>query len=480
MWTIGKIADLVGGTLSPAADRDVEVQNFQIRAYSCNRHSCFIAADFPTLLPGGNQMVGSALGKKGARLAIVESTDRLSDDQSWVLVPNVNDAARTLAQSGRDQFCGKLIGITGSSGKSSVKVMLNHVLKQAGITWVTKSNQNLTPHIMASLPGIAPTTQFAVLEVGLYFGDTVRNSVALARPHIGIITSIGLNHALNFEDPEAEIFESKTDLLRGLENGGTAILPEYSERFDELLDAARQSPCVDQVIVCGESDTADVQLLDVARRGELQIVTCRAGSETFTFDVPYPGRHMVENATLVAGAVVALGQPVALMEHLSTAPKPHSATRRYRLDYPEASIEVVNDTFNSGVLAVNALVHNASERRAKRKFLLIGDIGQLEEGEFSIHQSLAPAIDAAGFTHVFTVGRGMQRMAENLSTPASSFMNRFKAAKAMGQMLENGDLVFLKASASMKFDDVFAHMTKRAKSAEVSPTWVIEDHVVGS
>lgn len=474
-WTIGSIAQATGGTLSPGARPDVEIGNFHIIAWSCNAKSCFLTVSYPPLLDGGNKMVQSAIERQKARVALVDDATGLDPDLPWIKVDDVNVAAAILSQTSRDQFQGKLVGITGTAGKSSTKTMLGHVLKQAGSTWVTTSNQNLTPHVQASLASIAPTTKYAVMEIGLYAEPTVRDSAAMAQPHVGVITSIGLNHAASFDDPVTGILKAKTDLLRHLTPGGTAVLPGFSDRYEELLDHAKQSDRVARIITCGKQTGSDIQLVDISRRGEKQRATIAVAGKSYAFDVPYMGTHMVENAVMVAGAVLALDLPLDLMTSLDGAPRPHSAARRYKVDYRGKIVEIIDDSFNTGPLAITAMAEHAATRSATRKYLVIGDIRGLEEDGHALHTDLAAPIDAAKFDHVFTVGPGMKEMAGALKTPSTCFGNRFTATNAMLDALADGDLVFIKGSAAMKFKDVIAHIKKKATMASADPEWVIED-----
>ena len=289
-----------------------------------------------------------------------------------------------------------------------------------------------------------------------------------------MITSIGLHHATSFEDPQTEILRSKTDLLRNLIPWGTAVLPRFSNRYSELLEHAKQSKNVEHILTCGTEAGDDVRLLEIVRKGELQRVTFEVSGQKNVCEVPFVGRHMVENAMLVAGVLVALDLPMSLVSHLPTSPRSHSATRRYEAAYGGKKFEIIDDCFNSGPLAVTAIVEHAAERTNVRKLLLIGDIPAMEEDSHERHVALAPKMDAAGFSHVITVGPGMKAMSEFLRTPSSSFRNRFSGANALLDAVENGDVVFIKGSSSRGFKDVLAHISKKASLTEADALWTIE------
>jgi UDP-N-acetylmuramoyl-tripeptide--D-alanyl-D-alanine ligase len=473
-WTIGSIATEIDGVLSHAAMADEIVTNFQVKAWSCNSGSCFVPYSYPPLLDGGNEMVRSAIIRGNAKVAIVDSLEAAMADLPTIRVANVNEALARLARSSRDRFAGKLIGITGTAGKSSTKAMLGHLVKLAGSSWVTTSNQNLTPHVLANLASITPDTEYAVMEIGLYQQHTIQESTKASMPHVGLITSIGLNHAASFDDPETGILNAKTDLLRLLAPGATAVLPAFSGRYQELLAHAKQSDKVDRIISCGTDVKCDVRLLEIERTGEQQRATLQVAKKAYIFDVPYLGAHMVQNAALVAGALLALDLPMELMTQLNSAPRPHSAARRYKAEYRNKTFELIDDSFNTGSLALTAMTEHVAGRKAKRKLLIVSDIGGMEDTGYELHATLAGPIDAAGFAHVFTVGPAMQEMAQRLETASSCFLNRFHAVKAMEDMLQDGDLVIIKGSTAMKFKDVIAHIKKGSTLTEADTSWTIE------
>ncbi|PUB12837.1 Mur ligase family protein [Yoonia sediminilitoris] len=304
-WTLGKIAAEVEGRLSGSADPTSVVRDFHIRAWSCGPGSVFLP-----IFNAGPQMTQRALGR-GAVGALVDT--HLADSIPHIWVYDLQSAAMKLAQKRRASFDGQVVGITGSAGKSSTKAMLAQVLQSSGNIYASRNNQNLTPYVTATLCSLPPTTDVAIFELAMYSPDMVGKSSELAQPHIGIITSIGMNHAEYHDNPEEGIIKSKTEIFWGMKEKGTAILPSHDSAFEKLRYRALESGKVNRIIECGMTCGDDVRLVEAIEHSTYSEVTISAFGETARYCISVPGMHMIQNSLLVAATLKSLGKPLSCM-----------------------------------------------------------------------------------------------------------------------------------------------------------------------
>lgn len=467
MWTLGEIASEVNGRLSESANPDAIVQDFQVRAWSCGPGSMFLP-----IFNAGPAMTGKAV-KRGAVGALVDT--HLPDSVPHIWVYDLQSSALKLAKTRRASCSGQVVGITGSAGKSSTKTMLQQVLQSTDNIHTSRNNQNLTPYVTATLCSLPQETDVTILELAMYSPDMVGKSSNLARPHIGIITSIGMNHAEYHENPEEGIIRSKTELYWGMEDQGTAILPTSDPAYGKLRQRAIECGKVARIISCGNSPADDVRIIETIEHSTYTEVTISAFGETECYSVSVAGMHMVQNSLLVAATLKTLGKPLSLMQNLRDYKPPRSSIRRFRADFSDRQIEVIDDAIISSPHQVRALLQIIAKRdRARRRVLVFGDMTALGPTSIEQHVSLASEIMQSGVDKFIAVGPHSAQLAKNLTIPTLSYKNAFEAAAEMSDNFDHGDLVIFKASGPTNFKHVLKAIYKRAKFTTAPMDWTIE------
>ena len=465
--TLGSIAKSVGGRLSAAASKDTKVKDFHVRAWSCGRGSVFLP-----IFRAGPEMTSRAMSR-GAVGVMVDTF--LPDDVPHIWVPDLQKAAAKFAAENRQNFLGKVVGITGSAGKSSTKTMLAQVLESQAKTYATRNNQNLLPYVTASFCSLDPSVRYAILELALQTPDMVAKSSSIAKPHVGIITSIGMNHAQFHENPREGILLSKTEMFWSMEANSTAILPSHDDTFDRLSARARESGRVSDIITCGYQSADDVRLIDIVESGVHSNVTISAFGKEYRYQLAIPGLHMVMNSLLVAAALKVIGEPIQLVEGLKDYSPPRSSIRRFSATFSDKQIEVIDDAIISSPHQVRAILHIVALRgAAKRRVFVFGDMHALGDEAKALHEELAPEIEAAGFDFFLGVGPNAAHLARKLSIPNVVYESVFEATKQVAGHLEDQDLVVFKASGPSNFKHMLKSLNKQAKFKRAPISWMIE------
>lgn len=466
-WTLESVAREVGGRLSVGASPQTAITSFHLRPVSCGPGSIF--------LPIYKAPVGMYRRALARGAAAVLTDSLLPDEVPHIWVPDLQDTALRLATARRADFTGRIVGITGSAGKSTTKTMLAHVLQATNSVFATQSNQNLTPYVKASLCSLRPELDIAVFEMALLDPQMVEHSAALARPHIGIITSIGMNHAEFHDDPVTGILNSKTMLFWGLEPGSTAILPTVDPSFARLKARAEASGRVSRLLTCGYETEDDVHATALAEHATYSDVEASVFGEIIRYRVPVPGIHMVSNSLLVAAALKVLDQPVDTMDLLETYTAPRSGIRRFEVTFPDKRIELVDDAIISSPHQVKALLGNIARRStAKRRVLVFGDMTALGPDSIELHKELAPEIEEAGIDLFIAVGPHSAHLAEKLSIPVVTYPDADAAAAEVDTHFTDGDLVILKASGPTNFKRILKSIYRRSKRKRAAIDWTIE------
>src|SRR5689334_6585878 len=286
--TADAIAQRAGGRVA-SGDAGARATTVSFDSRALDAGACFVA------LRGhrdGHDFVEDAF-VRGATVALVSHVpERLTirRGQAVVCVDDTLAALGSLAGSVREERRDLIVvGITGSSGKTSTKDMLWAALSTTGAAHANRDSYNNEVGLPVTLLQADPAARYVVTEMGARFPGNITELCTIAQPNIGVITNIGLAHAefLGGRDGVARV---KAELVDALPPDGLAVLNADDEWCAWMAQRARSA-----VVRVGTRDDADVQITDVRLHDDLR-ATCRVGD--VEIDVPLRGAHQVHNAAL--------------------------------------------------------------------------------------------------------------------------------------------------------------------------------------
>jgi UDP-N-acetylmuramoyl-tripeptide--D-alanyl-D-alanine ligase len=339
---------------------------------------------------------------------------------------------QALARSWRRALGARVIGITGSTGKTSTKDVLAAMLAQDGVRRVVASEQNLNTEIGLPLQILrAPVgTELLVLEMAMRGPGQIAELVAIAEPDVGVIVNIGPVHLELLGSLEA-IAAAKAELLVGLRPGATAVVP-----FDEpLLDAHLREDL--QIVTFGEGG-------DVADLGELEL--------------PFDSAHMRRNALAALAAALAVDAvPRGRLEVTL------SALRGQRTELP-GPVLVIDDCYNANPMSMRAALDDLSASASGRRVAVLGDMLELGPDEGRFHEELGEHASGAGVDVLVAVGPRAARMGERFGGELHAVEDAAAAAALVPGLVAPGDTVLVKGSRGVGLEVVAEGL--RAAAAE--------------
>lgn len=383
------LCQVTGGRLVDGAHRDLGPVSIDSR--TAPPDSTFFCIRGPRF--DGHRFAGQAVDK-GASVVVADRRG-VSALPEWVLdgrvtVLVVSDAVRALGQlaaATRQKFDGGVIGLTGSSGKTTTKEMIAAVLATAGPTLATAGNLNNHLGVPLTLLRLAepeaPDYRFAVVEMGMNARGEIAYLAGLARPEIGVITSVGAAHLAGLGSVRA-IARAKGELFDALTADGLAIMPSRIA-WPWVVTAGLRAP----LLCVGEREVDAVRLSAVRPEGAGMIGTVRVDGETHRLRLQLDGRHNMHNALLAIAVGRRLGVPpaVAVAALAEVAPPPMRGEVRRLLD----GSPVVLDCYNANPQSMAAAIATFADR-APDGILVLGDMLELGEGEAEAHRALGEAV----------------------------------------------------------------------------------------
>ena len=362
-------------------------------------------------------------------------------------------ALQALAAYWRAQHDLKVIGVTGSVGKTTCKELTAAVLGCAFAVLKSEANLNTEIGLPLTLLQLRPEHRRAVLEMGMYGPGEIRLLCQIARPQMGVVTNVGPIHMERLGSLEA-IAAAKAELVESLPADGAALL-----NGDDPLVAAMAQRTAARVVSFGASPKCDVRGAVLASAG-LEGVTYRltCGDESVDVATALPGRHNLHN--VLAAAAVGLADGLSLQQIAEALGRAQVPLRLRTLPGPNGST-IIDDSYNASPASMLAALDLLAELPGHR-LALLGDMLELgafeEEGHRLVGQRAAHSLHALYV--VGERGRLIGEAAQAAGLPEVHFLrSQEEAAAALRRALGRGDYLLVKASRALALDTVIEELT---------------------
>ena len=455
LWSIDAMAAAMRATRSGALP--AEVSGISIDSRSTTKGDVFFAITGDNR--DGHEFVDSAL-KSGAGVAVVARGQRarFAADAALLAVDDVLDGLRDLGRAARARLHAKVIGVTGSVGKTGTKEALRLALAADGETHASAASYNNHWGVPLSLARCPASAKYAVFEIGMNHAGEITPLTKLVRPHVAIITAIEPVHLEYFGSLE-KIADAKAEIFVGIEPGGAAVLNRDNRQYAQLAKAA-EAAGVARIVSFGENAKSDARLLRHSLHAECSTVEARILGQGISYKLGAPGRHIVLNSLAVLAAAVLVGADLALAALALNNLKPASGRgARTTLRVPGGSALLIDESYNANpasMAAAIALLGQAAVGNHGRRIAVLGDMLELGAQGVGLHRGLAEPIAAAGVDLVFCSGPLMRALWEALPSGTRGGYAETAAGlqPAVLAVLRDGDAVMVKGSLGSKMGPI--------------------------
>nr|WP_051686981.1 UDP-N-acetylmuramoyl-tripeptide--D-alanyl-D-alanine ligase [Microbulbifer sp. HZ11] len=371
---------------------------------------------------------------------------RPTDSTPVLKVSEVRKAILDIGRFSRKQLQGKLIGITGSSGKTTSVAMLQHVLSPWGTIGRTEHNANLPLGISWNLASIPWDAKFTVLEMAI--GNMQLNS-SIARPDVAMITNIHPAH-LEYHHNTEEIARKKSRIFSGMGPGSIAVINRDIAEWPIIEAEAKKFSL--RIISFGQHSKSDFRLNQYDSSTGAAIATARG--EALSFTTGAPGLHMAMNSLACLACVDALGLDprIALPLLPLFTPLPGRGSLS-KVNIRGKKINLIDEAYNANPASMQAALqlikHTPLAHDSAKKILVLGDMLELGDNSRHYHESLAPHISETGAQKVFLLGEQMRNLNPKLAEQgidSSVYADSKALKKALTRSLSEEDLLLFKGS----------------------------------
>ncbi|MDM7933483.1 UDP-N-acetylmuramoyl-tripeptide--D-alanyl-D-alanine ligase [Tabrizicola sp.] len=449
-----------------------------------------VSIDTRTLQPGdlfvalkdardGHDFVAQALAKGAAAALVSRIPEGVPDSAPLLVVPDVLQALEALGAAARARTAARVVGVTGSVGKTSTKEMLRAILSGQGKTHAAEASYNNHWGVPLTLARMPADARFAVIEIGMNHPGEIAPLARLAHLDVAMITTVAPAHLEAFDNIEG-IAHEKASIFDGLKAGGIAIF--NADLPTTPILRAKAIAVGAKAVSFGMDETADWRLLEARLTDETTVVRaiCAArATEPVLFKVSTPGRHFALNALGALAVAGALGaDPMIAAHDLGRWAPPAGRGQRERITLDivdETFFDLIDDAFNANPASMAAALDVLIAARPTdgigrvgggRRIAILGDMLELGPDEAALHVAIAqhPGLGALHVIHC--VGPRMRALYQAL--PRRLRGEWVEAASDLAPrartLIDAGDILLVKGSKGSKVSLVVDALRKMGQA----------------
>lgn len=392
--------------------------------------------------------------ENGARITL---SDRKLENKPYILVEDTQKSLQDLAKYYLDKVAPKVVGITGSNGKTTTKDMTAAVLSQSFKTYKTQGNYNNEIGLPYTILSMDSDTEVAVLEMGMDRKGDIELLSQIGRPDIGAITIIGESH-IEYLGSRKGIAEAKMEIVSGLKENGTLIVPCNEPLLTPILETVTQ-----EKILFGLEDSADIKA-SILSESKKEMTFTTTLFPKVVFSIPVLGKYNVCNALIAISVGNILGVPVEKIQE-GLAKFELTKNRTEWLKTPNG-MAILSDVYNANPTAMNLVLDSFSKIETQgRKITVLADMLELGESSKEMHESVAQHLSPEEIDTVYLYGTQMKFLFEVLKNKFSENKiylfekeNKSQLMQELSKQLVPSDTIFLKGSNGMGLKEIVDYL----------------------
>lgn len=395
----------------------------------------------------GNNYVLDAFNK-GAKIAIVDEVkcdlNELKEDVALIKVQNTGRALMDLAKFYREKLGLKVVGITGSAGKTSTKDLVAAVLSDKYKVFKTKGNFNNEIGLPLMILELDSTYDVAILEMGMRGLGQIKELAEIASPDLGIITNIGISHIEILKTRE-NILKAKMEIATFFDKNNTLVVCGNDDFLGALPEAEYK------IVKTGVGENFKIGAKNIALEELSSKFTVYDGEKEEEFSLDMPGEHNISN--LMLGIAIAKELGVSFEEMKRGLKNIEATSMRLEL-IKKDGFSILNDCYNSSPVAVKSAIDVMKNIEGKRRIAVLGTMRELGHKSEEAHEEIGKYAKENEIEKVLCFGDFSENIKEGYGEGCTVYENKEELIKDLLNIICEGDIILVKASRSLKFEEI--------------------------
>ncbi|MBD1147004.1 UDP-N-acetylmuramoyl-L-alanyl-D-glutamate--2,6-diaminopimelate ligase [Pelagibacterales bacterium SAG-MED28] len=405
----------------------------------------------------GNKFANIAL-KKGAGCVIL-SKNLKKNNKKIITVKNSISLLNSFAKLKRKLSLAKVIAVTGSAGKTSLKNLIRDLLLNFGKTCSSSKSFNNHLGVPISLSNLSLDDKFGVFEVGMSRTGEIKNLSNLIEPHIGVITNIGEAHIENFKSIY-EIAKAKSEIIESIVEGGTMVLNRDDKFFNYLSKKAKLYKL--KTFTFGHHKKSDIQIKKITKKGNYSKIFINIDNKIIDLEI----RDLNIYNVLASIAVLKILKIdiKKVKAKLKIFESPEGRGKKYSIIRYKKKFNLIDESYNANPLSVKNAINrlNLIKKEKFKKYLILGDMLELGPKSNKYHEQLSKVINKSDIDKVFIQGKKTIFTYKQLNKDkrGNILQDNEDIDISLREMISNNDHLMIKGSNATGLNDFSKKMIK--------------------
>ena len=405
----------------------------------------------------GNKFINKKFKKKVG--CIISNSSLISKSKKVIKVKNPISFLNRFAQFKRAQSPAKIIAVTGSAGKTSLKNLIKDLLNNFGKTFFSPKSFNNHFGVPVSLSNLSFDDKFGIFEIGMSRAGEIRKLSKLVKPHIGVITNIGEAHIENFKSID-EIAKAKSEIIENIQNDGTIILNRDDQFFRFLFNKAKQYNL--NISTFGKNRKSDIHVIKVLKQGKRSRALIRILNKKIDLEI---GDLNIYNVLATISVLKELKIDLTKIDtKFKNIELLEGRGKKYFISRYKRKFHLIDESYNANPLSVkNAIKRlNLIKKQNFKKYLILGDMLELGSKSKKYHIELSKVINTSDIDKVFIKGKKTIFTYKHLKKEkrGNILQNNEDIDLSLSKIISNNDYLMIKGSNATGLNNFTKQMIK--------------------
>ena len=364
-------------------------------------------------------------------------------------VKNTFSCLNNLAKITRDNFFGRVIGVTGSVGKTTLKNLISFSLKSYGNVYYSPFSYNNKFGVPLSVSNLSSNNDYGIFEIGMDKKGEIAKLSKIVKPQVAIITNISEAHFKNFATLK-DIAKAKSEIIDNILEGGSIVLNRDCKFFNFFSNKAKKNKI--NIISFSKKKKADISLLNIKKFKNYYRLKVNIKNKIFYFDITIPTENLIHNILACISILYALNLNFKYKKNIFKnflIPDGRGDIRVVKKF--KKSFRFIDESYNANPMSMKSAIKNMKFYKRKKntkKLVFLGDMLELGTKSKKLHRSLSNVINRSDVDKVFVYGKDIRKTFDLLSPSKKGkvFSSLSDAYYHFGKILHNNDLLMVKGS----------------------------------
>ncbi len=395
---------------------------------------------------------------KGASNCIISKNLLKISKNKFFKVPSTHTFLKKLASLKRNYTNGKIVAVTGSSGKTSVKDLIGNLLKNYGETYFSPKSHNNFYGVPLSLCNLEQSHKYGVFEIGMSKKGEIDTLSKIVKPDIAIITNIAEAHIENFKNLY-QIAKAKGEIIDNISAQGTLIIDRDSKFYNYFNSKAKKNNI--KVVTVGFNIRSDIKIVKVQNFPKYKLVKIKSYKKNFVIKIE---SQLVKNIAFAIAVLETLNLDIYKIKNkINNINILEGRGKIYKIKYKNFNFNLIDESYNANPLSMKQSILNLSNiKNNNSKYMLLGDMLELGKKSQKLHKKLSPIINSSNINKLFIHGNYIMDTYKSVKKSKRGNILQYKSdfKDLLLPILRSDDYLMIKGSNATGLNKISKNLTK--------------------